>query len=548
MYDVNVVMSLINIEIKILDSFERLSSYFGDDVNFSKELYFLNNVLLKKEDILISKLPASLETLNIILDDIYDKKSNFFDNECQRYYVMERIQSIFDDLIIALDDDVYSDDDYVFNDSPKIRKAIHDNLGVNFFELLLNFIYENNDLVDYLINIGFMNIYTSKKNSNYFCKNGFSFENLSSISDEIMMRKFDIDNDSYFLIKNDEIYLILEDLTTSMLEIIETNDSLSILSYFMMYFKFLIHILSDEQLVVFKTYFLNFVKPLNDFDFIKEFVSVLDFETNKRGVNYLNNNKVAIKVEDDNIDDFIGLIKLEGNIFSLFELLDFDNYDYDIIFSLQSLVNFEEDLIENIIINKNNESVYKNLIENDLYFFLPFDDKSLSMVASRLFNTLPYFNDLDVSPTQTVDCYNYIRKNHIIRSLKKYIDLLIDGNMLCDINYLKKIIYLNGFITYDFLSVNGNYRLFEDLSDETICELLDMNRMEYDFDKNEQLIRTSEKLIYDILESTDEKDVFFKLLELDDIKDNLSEEYLKKLDKDIIPFDFSYHYKFKKNR
>lgn len=529
MYDVNVIESLVNIEIKILASFEKMSSCFSNKEKFDRELYFLNNVLLKKEDLLISKLPTSDDVLYIVYKDISDKKSNFFDNESQFYYVKERIWSIFEDLLIAIDDSTYSDDDYDYTDSLKLRKNIRDSLKIRYVKLLNDLTSSNDDL----LNICFMNVYTSKKVSNYFCKNDFNYNNVSIVSDEVIMK--DLSSDDYYSIKNDEIYSVLEDLVISLLETVSSDVNVSIIFYFMMNFKFLIHILDNGQLGVFNIYFSNLVKSVNDLDIIKEFISILDDEILKRGISSSEKNKNAPKIEHNNLDDFIKLIKLEGKIFSLFKLLDFDSCDYGIISSLQSLINIEEELLSNIFINKENEIVYKRLIESDLHFFLSLNDNDLSLISKRLFNIIPYFCNLSVPPTQSYFCYNYIKENHIIRSLKKYIDFLIDGNDFCDINYLKKIIYLNGFLTFDYLFSNGNYRLFEDLNDDIICDLLDINPMEYEFDKNEQLIMISENLVYDIENSMDDEDIYFKFLELEDIKRNLNGEYLMKFNKDIIP-------------
>ncbi len=541
MYDVDVVDSLVNIEIKILFSFNKLSFYYNDKIEFNKELAFLNTVLFKKEELLISKLPTYDEAIINIFDDISDGKNIFFENEFQSYFVMQRIQSIFDDLIIAIDDSVYSDDDYELDDSPKIRKIIKDNLSIKFIGKIFGSISENTDVYNYLINIIFMDIYCSKKNSNYICKRKFDFNNLPVVSDEMMRRKFDLDLEDFSSVKKDEIYTILEDLTFNLLEVASVDEDSPALFYLIMRFKFLINLLDDSQFDVFKTYFLNSVKPLNDLYYISRFISLLDEETKKRGFNSLEKNKKAPKIEEDNLDDFINLIKLEGKIYELYRIIDFNNYDYDIICSLQSLIYVESDLLKKIVIDKNNESVYRRLIEEDLSFFFSMDEDGISMISKRLYNILPYFNNLDVSPTQSVSCFNYIKQNHIIRSLKKYINLLDEKKSFCDITYLKDFIYLNGFLTFDFSVTNGNYKLIEDLSDGILCQILDMNYMEYEFDKNEQLIRRADEIICEIVISEDENDICFKLLELQDIKENLNDEYLCKLNEEIIPSDFKFN-------
>lgn len=528
MYDANVVDKFIGIEKKILKSFIKLCCYRKNFDLFNREMSFLSNVLLKKEDILISKLPVSDVILYNILDNIIDNKSNFFDNECVGYFVLQRIKSIVDGLIMVFDDE------YKDVDCHKEKCYINNNLSV---QLLYSISQDDGELGEMLEIAKYYEVYTSKSLSDKLVDFGFDFKNLKYLKDSELSMRLDVDNNDYYLIKNDGIYDSLKDLTYDLLDVFSDGDESYILSYMLFKFKFLIHTISDDKLSLFNKFFCNMVNSVSDDQFIHGFMFTLTYELNRRGLNK-EKNEYCKPIFEPNLSYIIDLIKLEGKIYELFNLIDFDCVSEDILSCLRNYISMEGYLVSNIKIDDSNESILKSMFESDLSFFLAFEDDVLSLISRRIFNVVPYFNKKNVSPTQSFLSYDYINKNHIVRSLKKFVFVLADGDDKY-LKFFKDIIFVNDFLTYDFL-ITGNYMMFEDVSDSLVCDILDIKPIEYSFDKSEQLLTLADEIISDvsIYDGDDEAYVFFKLAELEDIVDNLSEEYLFELKENVIPSGF----------
>jgi len=251
MYDVNVVQRLIDIEKKILKSFVKLCYYRNSSNIFYKELSFLKDVLLKKEDILISKLPVSDFDLDNILNDIIDNKSILFDNKYVYYFVSKRISSIIFSLIDSLDDEIYSDDNYEIIDSPINRRKIDENLSAQLLNSISIIFHDNIDLQEMFEIIKYYEVFISKKLSEKVISNGFDFESVQFLKDSDLCYKLDLDNEDYYSLKNDEIYHCLEDLTFDLLEVFTDGDESYVLSYMLFKLKFLIHNISDSGLSIF---------------------------------------------------------------------------------------------------------------------------------------------------------------------------------------------------------------------------------------------------------------------------------------------------------
>lgn len=532
MYDANVVDKLISIEKKMLFSFVKLNSYKRDSKLFYKEFYFLRDVLLKKEEILISKLPLNISFLNDILDDVIDNKSNLFDNECMCYFVLERIRSIICDLIITLEEDTYCDDDCITLSSSKTRKIIDDNSSFQFLDTVSELLKNNSDLKDMLEITKYYEAFISKNVSDVLINNEFDFERLSFLKDSEMCIRLDMSFDDYSIVKDDEICNCLEDLTCSLLDVFNRGDMSFTLSYMLFKFKFLIHDISDNQLLAFKDYFYNIISPVKDDSFIDSFVFSFDFELKRRG---LNNSACGFKLDEATLSHLIKLIKTSGKIYELCKLDDINNPSDKTLSCLKSCISLEKYLITKIDVNFKNESVIKSIIENDMSFFLSFDAEELKLVSRRIFNIIPYFYNLNVSPTQSLGSYDYIHKNHIIRSLKKYLQVLDSKDDYYQ--YLKEIMYVHDFLTFDFM-VTGNYMMIEDLSDSLVCQILDIKRSEYSFDKDEQLLERADDIISDIYDDNTESHVFFSILELEDIMETVSTDCLFKLKNEVIHSEF----------
>ena len=530
MYDANVVDKLIDIEKKILLSFVKLSSYERNSKLFFDEFYFLRDVLIKKEEILISKLPLNIGVLNDILDNVKENKSVFFDDECFSYFVLERFSSVISDLTITLESEADFDDDCDFDYLPKYYKKIRDNLSLLFLEVFAN-VFEDEELKDMLDIIKYYEVFTSKKVSNLLVNNGFDFENLLFMNDSQMKDNLDLDFDDYLVLKDDEICNSLEDLSLDLLDVFDKGDDSLILSYMLFKFKFLIRSVSDDMLLVFKDYFYGMFLPFKENSFVDSFIFSLDFEVKKRGLADVDN-CVSPKLDEFTLSLLIKLIKTSGKIYELFKNMDINSFDDKDLAYLKSCVSLEDYLVTKINVDSDNEGIIRSII-SDMDFFLSLDDDELEIVSRRIFDIIPYFHNLGVSPTQSTGSYNYIARNHIIRCFKKYLNFRSDRADFS--RYLKELIYSNGFLTSEFM-VTGNYMMIEDLSDVVVSQLLDIDYKEYSFDRDEQLMGIALDIIYDDFD--DDFDVYFSFLELDDIMKSLSDDYLDEFMDEIVHSDF----------
>ena len=167
--------------------------------------------------------------------------------------------------------------------------------------------------------------------------------------------------------------------------------------------------------------------------------------------------------------------------------------------------------------------------------FLSLDDDELKLISNRLFNLFDYFYYLNASPAQSNESYNFINRSHIINSLKKYLVLYEETSSEKDEyeKLFKNIIFTNNFLTLDYCAIRGNYKLFDFISDDIAAKLLNISELEYNYDKNEQLYERAQEIMdyigsYDFLPGN--ATLSFLLCEIEDIKENMTNDYMEKFD------------------
>ena len=136
--DTKIVEKLIDIEKKILESYQLLFVFTDiptDKVIKEKERL---KVLIKKENILLNKLPQSSYVLTYIYNLVLQNKQNFFDDEKDMNVVLERFSSVFDDIIDLVSDkedaEILEDEDVDIDNSFRAsnRISIRDNIILKY--------------------------------------------------------------------------------------------------------------------------------------------------------------------------------------------------------------------------------------------------------------------------------------------------------------------------------------------------------------------------------------------------------------------------------
>lgn len=536
MFDANVVDKLISIEKKIFNSFQLLSVYSKSNIKkFNKELKFLKEVLLKKESILISKLPCDEDSTQLIMDIVFDNKNNFFDEEEEEYYVLERFSNILNNINAEYCETDYYDDEYELISTPLFRCMINNNIELSFVKQLSKDDFTEFDVL--FNNIIFLSVYRCFYVSHLIIDNCFDISSVSALSHQQMINKTNLEEKDYYFLLDDVIYNKLESLMSDITTFMTKDEESAVLKHLLLKFKFLIRIISNDGLFLINELFERYFSHFKDNENVLFLSDLFVNEFKNRNMIIPEVNKSRKKIPNGIVNSLISLIKIEEEIYLKFFAVDFNNIDKSLLSEISSLLDREKYLNSKLCIDKSNSDIIKSMIEDDLNLFLLYSELDEKIISKRLFNVINYFYEDNALPFQSLDSYDNIFKKHIVNSLNNY--LLFYNNTSDYLLYLKKIIFQNPFLTYDFVST-GNLSLFESLSDDIICDFIGSGELEYDFDKNEQLYDRASEIIDYMLNSEyvcDEEKCFL-LCEIEDIKSSLSSEYIERFETYNIPSSF----------
>lgn len=269
---------------------------------------------------------------------------------------------------------------------------------------------------------------------------------------------------------------------------------------------------------------------------LSEVIDAVDSELKNRDDVVNDKEEDNIYVDSDVIDNVINLIKLEDKMYDLFNSLDFNSSEYDFT-TLYEFSLLEKELVDKIEISSSLIGILNDLLNNNMWIYLSGDVKEKSYVIShRLTNILPFYIDLKISPSQKRDSYNFIYRNHLIRSLN---DLWAIKEICNDENIkkgfeqvFKRYYFINPILTDEYISLNGSYNCLFDLP----SNLSGLDDLEYEYDENEQLFILGCDIISYLFDNEkhinyviDYCEFQFKINELLDIISKLSNEYNKKL-------------------
>ena len=540
MFNTNVIYNIINIESKMLNSIKKISD-MNDlaDINYYNSEIEKLKLYYKKELFLLSKIPDDIDFYNYLFELL--KKSNFEIND--ESIVLSRFRNILynnflnlksnSEFVTDIDEDDYYDDELF---ELKSKLFIRDNLLIEYlksFDGPMN----NCDEKSYVIfnKIRFYNIFLNRNLFDFWIKSNFDFNVINYCSNEEVVDYLDISKEEYYYLLNDTISESCSNLLTCIFSDVRKPKSNIIIQDSFFNFKFLIKKLSTESVKAIKNEMDDVYSSVGKYGLLSDVIESLDYELSKRDDLDKNEDR-NISIDPIIFDKIINLVKLEDMIFDLYSKIDFNSSDND-LGKLNELVLFEKDLVKELSVSPNLLFLVNDLLSNNLWIYLTGDSDDKGFVISqRISNLLPFYKDLKISPSQSIDSYNFIYKNHMIRSLNDLWELKSESDDDIIKNGFEKIYkfyyYINPELTDEFLALNGNHNLLFDLT----SDLSGLDPVEYQYDQDEQLFNLGCEIISFIFDNEDNinsvldySEFQFKINELMDIISNLSNSYNKKL-------------------
>lgn len=535
-FDSDCISKLLNVTQEIyLKYLEILDvKYKGDDYyHLIGELTKLSKV----EDNLLQSLPSStrlLDDVNNTIKRIYECDDIFMYN-----FILNRIDSNISNLFALADEkELASLTNISFSDSQKNINFIYD-------EIYYNFILRLNKVIN-----GYTNL--KSKREVRFIQLGyiFSFKNISDafinnnlcLDSDLISRYEDNFNDidsynSFLYLKNTTAFnlcesLLMMNITLSSYYEKDKNNTF----YFsnILLFKSLLQEINDADFIDLKKSFMfDFLKFKDDNFIINKLKRCFELEYDRRFSLEKNESVQSLDVNTSN--NLIALLKLENILFDKIMNLKLDGFDDFSVIS--SLLNYENDIIDEMDVNENNVSIVSDVIYRDLGFFIDIYGNLFrkNAIICRLKNKIDFFRKSDIAEGILEKNYESIMSNHIVDSLSKY-----NGNL----SVVKLYFYMYPTLTTDLVLLDGNYSLIDRFSDETTSiSLGNDNINDYFYDKNEQLYKCFTNIIDDLTKYSDiyESDwsslLDFKLCELSDIIDSVSDEHLYEIKEELNSLD-----------
>lgn len=534
-FDFNSISELISVTENLYYKYKEILNVRYRDDNYYHLIGELTS-LSNKEDELLLSLPKSgrlLEDINNSIRKVYK-----CDNYIMYNSVLDRIDSNICNLCALEDEELKRISNVSFIDSQGNINSIYD-------ELYFNFILRLNGVIDGVENLNskrkirfiqLINIFSFKNISDAFINNNLCLEDNLVKRCEDDYKDIDLYN-SFIYLKNNTAFNLCESLLMRNISLAKYyNDESNDVFYLsnMLLFKSLLNDISDSDLIQIRNTFMFDFDEYEDNNFIiKNLKSCLDLEYERRFSLEKNKN---VQLLDENLSsNLILLLKLEEVLYDKIMNLNLDGFDcFDVI---SSLVDFESDILNKIDVNKDNADVVSSVIFRDLDFFMNSNDNFLKKksIIMRLKNSIDYFKKYDLADGVLEKNYSSIMSNHIVDSIKKF-----DG----DLSIIKNYLYMYPELFNDLILMSGNYHMIDRFSDETTSLSLGNNSI-YDFyyDKNEQLYKLFTYIIddivrYDDMYESDWNELFnFKICELSDIIDNVSDEHLFEIREEIFSLD-----------
>lgn len=540
LFNVNVIQNVLNVEEKMLTSIKNISNFQNfSDIDFYYEEIEKLKLYYKKEFYLISKIPEDIDFYNYLFESL--KNSSFglkdetivlsrFRNILYNKYVSFHTKY---DGVNSFDNDDHDDDMYEL----RSKLFIRDNLLIEY----LKSFDEPMKICDkkcfsFFNRIRLYNIFINKNLFDFWVESGFNFDKIKSCSEEDVIKYLKLSKEDYYYILNDTVSESCANLLTGVFsDVKKPQTNINVQDSFFN-FKFLLKKLSTESLQAIKKKMDDVYSSIGKYGLLSEVIESLNSEINNRNDIIEDENKEENVIDPIIFDKIINLIKLEDKIFELYKKVDFDSLNNDLS-SLNKYILLEKDLVGEINFSSSMITILNDLLNNSLWIYLTGDvDEKIEVISQRIINLLPFYKDLRIIPSQSEKSYDFIYKNHLIRSLNNLWELKNESEDEVIRNGFEEIykyyFFINPELTDDFLLLNGNHSLLFDLS----SDLSGLDVLEYEFDQNEQLYNLGCDVISFIFDNEDkinsvlDYSLFqFKINELMDIISNLSFDYNRKL-------------------
>ena len=535
-YDSDNIVKLIDVIEEIYYRYKDILDVKNKDDNFYYLIGELTRLSNMEDEILLSFPKTSR-----LLDDINNSIRNIYrcDNYLMYNFVLNRIDSNICNLCaLSENKELESISNVSFIDSQNNLNSIHDELYLNFI-LRLNNVIESFSSLEERKKVRFIqlgHIFSFKNISDAFINNNFCLENNLISKQEDNYEDIDSYN-SFMYLKNNTAFNLCESLLMRIISLSnycnEKANSVFYLSNILL-FKSLLQDINDPDFIEIKNSFMYDFENNNDDNYIiNKLKKCFDLEYSRRFS--VEKNKSVQSLDEEFSSNLITMLKLEETLYDKIMNLKFDGFDNFNVIS--SLIDYEKELVSKLDIDMDNASVISSIIYRDLGFFVNIsgDLFKKNSIIQRIRNVFEYFRKIDIADGILEKNYSAIISNHIVDSL-----MIFDG----DLSIVKSYLYMYPTLTSDLVLMNGNYYLIDRFSDETTSlSLGNDNVYEYYYDKNEQLYKLFTYIIDDLTKYSDvyESDwsslLDFKLCELSDIINSVSDEHLCQIKDEIFSLD-----------
>lgn len=548
MIDYQVIDKLLAIEEKIYKSFENILIFQNTSKRlFNKELNILK-MLIRKEKLILFHLPKESNQLNKLYD-YFETIAYNLKLENENSYIANRIYNILEDQISLLQDIEEDNEESLLEiDRAEIRIPIRNNIVLGFLKDLKKLQKPNrkeNELFIRLVS-GF---YAIQYNEVFdeLVKSKFEIDKIKVKTNSEMIQSLKINRELYKDILRDVVTDYIIDVKESLFDLHSDNSSLEDEGFqmYILVYQYLLKYLSINDLIFIRDDLNEDIKKndglLDVYNILFEYTNKELFERPNHPNKALEPNKSRPKVPIKLYDSLVELIKLEEKIYEVFNGMDIEKIENEKELQLlSSILDKEKELISSIKINIYILPCIEEMISKDIELFIETDeedDYKRKLITTRLKNLLPDLYKKSISPTQSEKSFYYITQNHVINSLNSFITILDKCKSSIKNDAIKKIYKGIIFTTFglleDYVNVNGNYRLLGCFSDELTANSINMNILDYCFDKDDELSERGKKIAKELLKLAknlkDDKDwaLFeYKLAELREILKNINNEHI----------------------
>lgn len=536
-FNTKIIDETLRIEDRLFDSISKIYDYnsFSDINNYNDQIERIK-LYYKKEKYLISKIPKNLDVYNYIMESLNNKELKLKNER----FVITRFRNIVNSFCFDLQpkyqnagffsDDEYDDEIFLL----RKKLLIDDNLLAEYLMSFDGPIREGNQEAISIFNkIKLYNIFLNKSLFDSWIINDFKTSFFPYCTDKEMMKKLNMGKEDYYILREDIVFESCYNLLKCILRDKKKNKTDIVIQDAFFNFKFLLKKLSTNSVSSIQDEFLSLHDNVGNYGFLEDVLNCLEVELSFRD-DIIDKNSLCVNY--DYFNQIIGIIKFEDKLFDIYDSINFNSNDNDLS-KLGNYVDIEKDIISNLKIDSSLFSILNDLFNYNMWIYLSGDViKKSNLIASRLSNLLPVYKSLKIIPSQSIDSYDFIQKNHLIRALGDLWDMKCqfdDGVVKSEFeNIYKYSFFTNPALTDDLILVNGNHKFIFDISND----LSGLDNYEFDYDQNEQLFNLGCDIISFIIDnenninSVNEYANFqFKINELIDIISNLSDEYNKKL-------------------